>query len=653
MRSRLGIFVGTMALLAGVSVVVAPQAGAATTLTWTGGGADANWSTAANWNPAQAPQAGDSLVFPSGAARPVNNNDLQADTAIAAITLSGTAYTLGGNAVSLGQLVQSSSTTISDTVSLPLHALASVTQTAGESSALGVTGSIVLSNNGTLALSADRTLNITGLISGTGASVQASGDGRIVLSGANTYTGSTTRQSGTGTLVINGAQGTSAVTINAGGLEGKGTIGALTANANSLVGAGDPVGTLHTGNLNLAQHSLLVVLGTSSGFDNFSQVSVTGTVTLGGDLAIELGYKPAVGDKLVIIANDATDAPQGVLSGLPQDSVFADNHGNFFKISYKGGDGNDVELTALAPPAVSILTAPGSGGGPNIKSFGGHQLSFLAGAGNGGATVAAGNVAGGALDKIVVGSGAGVPSRVTVYNPDGSATATNFSPFGDGFTGGVNVGVADINGDGVDEIVVGAGPGGGPNVKVFDGNGTLLSSFFAYDPGFHGGVKVAGADVTADGDDEIVVGPGPGGGPNVKALSADGKTQWLSFFAYDPGFRGGVNVAGADVDGDGRSEIVTGPGPGGGPHVRVFGAGVPLGGGFFAFDPGFSGGVSVGAIPDFGHQRDNLLVGAGPGGGPHVKGFLPDGTLLASFFAYDAGFHGGVNVAGAVLDLPK
>jgi hypothetical protein len=345
------------------------------------------------------------------------------------------------------------------------------------------------------------------------------------------------------------------VTITGAVLGGTGTIGSLTASGigngdPGVVAPGNPVGTLHSGNASIGQGSVLDVQGTGAQFGNFSQLAVTGTVSLGGDLDLELGYKPAAGQKLVIISNDGTDQVQGVLSGLTDGLVFADQSGNYFKISYKGGDGNDVELTVLGPPPVSVLTAPGSGGGPNVKSFGGRSLSFFAGQpGTGGASVAAGNVIGGDLDDIVVGSGAGVPSRVIVYRADGTPSGVNFSPYGDAFTGGVNVGVADIDGDGVDEIVTGAGAGGGPNVRVFAGDGEPLTSFFAYDAAFHGGVTVAGADVTADGVDEIVTGPGPGGGPNVKALSADGRTQWLTFTAYSDAFHGGVNVAGADVDG--------------------------------------------------------------------------------------------------------
>ena len=73
---------------------------------------------------------------------------------------------------------------------------------------------------------------------------------------------------------------------------------------------------------------------------------------------------------------------------------------------------------------------------------------------------------------------------------------------------------------------------------------------------------------------------------------------------------------------------------------------------FFAYDSGFRGGVNVGSLPDFLHGHDTIAVGAGPGGGPDVRTFTPTGGLLSAFFAYDQGFHGGVKVAGAVLNQP-
>src|SRR5262249_39237627 len=73
--------------------------------------------------------------------------------------------------------------------------------------------------------------------------------------------------------------------------------------------------------------------------------------------------------------------------------------------------------------------------------------------------------------------------------------------FDPSFHGGVRVAIADMNEDRIPDIIVGAGPGGGPHVKIFDGaTGQLMTnspiaSLMAFDPSFTGGVYVAGGDV--------------------------------------------------------------------------------------------------------------------------------------------------------------
>lgn len=124
-----------------------------------------------------------------------------------------------------------------------------------------------------------------------------------------------------------------------------------------------------------------------------------------------------------------------------------------------------------------------------------------------------------------------------------------------------------MDGDGVDELVTAAGPGGGPHVQVFltkGGGHSVLSSFYAYDEAFHGGVFLARADVDGDELDELLVGAGQGGGPHIKVLVVDGNNveAVASFYAYDANFPGGVSAAGGDVDGDGDDDVVTTPGPG-------------------------------------------------------------------------------------------
>jgi hypothetical protein len=147
-------------------------------------------------------------------------------------------------------------------------------------------------------------------------------------------------------------------------------------------------------------------------------------------------------------------------------------------------------------------------------------------------------------------------------------------------------------------------------VRLFRVDGAGVASpigpgFMAYDPAFAGGVQATLAEVT--GEVYIVTGPGPGGGPHVRLFKVTDPVAGTvvpvgpGFLAYTPSFAGGVRVA-ATTDGAGTLLIVTGPGPGGGPHVRVFqvtdlttGAVAPLGPGLMAYDPSFASGVTVGA----------------------------------------------------------
>src|SRR5262249_8761826 len=161
----------------------------------------------------------------------------------------------------------------------------------------------------------------------------------------------------------------------------------------------------------------------------------------------------------------------------------------------------------------------------------------------------------------------------------------------------------------------------GPHVKVFDGQTAReLRSFFAYDPKFAGGVYVASGDVNGDGRADIITGAGPGGGPHVKVFDGATGAELASLFAYAPSFAGGVTVAAGDVRGHGRADIITGAGPGCGPHVKVFDATTFAEvTSFFAYAPSFSGGVFVAAGDVTGDGRADVITGAGPGGGPQVK----------------------------------
>jgi len=246
--------------------------------------------------------------------------------------------------------------------------------------------------------------------------------------------------------------------------------------------------------------------------------------------------------------------------------------------------------------------------------------------------------------SIVTGpTGAGLVSQVT----DTGLEIRSFNPY-PGFTGGVRVATGDVNGDSIPDVITGAGAGGGPHVKVFDGRtGVELTSFFAFEPGFLGGIYVAAGDINGDGRDDVIVGAGDGA-TNVRAFSGVDNSLLSSFFAYSPSFTGGVRVAAGDVNGDGIADIITGAGPGGGPHVKAFSgsSGAALLN-FFASDPGFTGGVHVASGDVNGDGKDDVVVAGS--GSVSVFGSL-DVSLLNTFAPYGSGYSGGVTVAAGDIN---
>jgi hypothetical protein len=101
--------------------------------------------------------------------------------------------------------------------------------------------------------------------------------------------------------------------------------------------------------------------------------------------------------------------------------------------------------------------------------------------------------------------------KVVVVNGKTGQTLFAFNPFGAGYLGGVNVGGGDINNDGRSDIVVGVAKGSAPHVKVYNGlNAGLLASFYAFSTSYLGGVRVSAGDINGDGKGEIVVGTASG-----------------------------------------------------------------------------------------------------------------------------------------------
>ncbi len=323
------------------------------------------------------------------------------------------------------------------------------------------------------------------------------------------------------------------------------------------------------------------------------------------------------------------------------------NKVEFVTTDKAGATATHAETIHVQSP-VNIVAGAGSNGGPQIvvaTKTGKIQGRFFAydKKFRGGVRVASGDVTGDSVDEIITGPGPGSSPLIKIFASSGKLQREFFA-YDKKFRGGVFVATGDLDGDGVDEVVTGPDNGGGPQVKVFSQKGMLLGQFFAYPKKFRGGVFVATGDLDGDGVDEVVTGPGAGTETRVKIFSMQGKLI-RQFSPFGDKFRGGVRVAAGDLQGDGEDELIAGPGPGGGPQVKVFALNGKLLNQFFAYDKKFRGGVYVGAGDTDGDGNESIITGPGESLSPLLRTFSASGKLQTQFHGLAKKFTGGLTVA--------
>jgi hypothetical protein len=309
----------------------------AVTRTWTGA-TSANWSEPTNWSPAGVPSESDSLVLgANGSKNLVMNNDLPAGTRIGPISIPHS-FRLGGNGLVLTGPLTAQDYPAWD---LDLKMDTNVTVPGDEfNGAIDVNGhSVTLSTRRPGAV-----VSVKGLIVGSGnlnllgtpmKIVQPSSFNGTVDVGADCELG--------------GSMPNANFVLDYGQLSGEGTIGSVSGIGGISPGTGSiRYGTLHTKSLAFNGDWVTDVSYSATISD---RVDVTGTVSLRGRLFPVLrGFPvtpPATGQEEVIIANDGSDPVTGIFDDLPEGALISAN-GLTMRISYRGGDGNDVTLTNVA-----------------------------------------------------------------------------------------------------------------------------------------------------------------------------------------------------------------------------------------------------------------------------------------------------------------
>ena len=282
------------------------------------------------------------------------------------------------------------------------------------------------------------------------------------------------------------------------------------------------------------------------------------------------------------------------------------------------------------------------------------------------------------------------PADITIYGDD----AEDWS--------GWAVASGDVNGDGYDDIIIGAffadpsgGECAGETYVIFGSSFTSppytidLNSqsaditIYGDDAADDSGWAVASGDVNADGYDDLLIGApeaerhgmidvidvgetyvilgggpitvahGKGGGSWVAVWDTITSTKIFNRIVFGAGnTQGEVHVARSDVDGDEQEELICGHGYGGSSWVSVY----KLNGTRIFNQRVFGGGntngeVHVGAGDVDGDGIDEVICGHGRGGSSWVNVYRLDGTLILTKKVFGSGnTQGEVHVAGGDVD---
>jgi len=250
-------------------------------------------------------------------------------------------------------------------------------------------------------------------------------------------------------------------------------------------------------------------------------------------------------------------------------------------------------------------------------------------------------------EDLVIAPASGHSPKVQIISQTG-VVRQEFLAYNENFTGGVNLTTADIDDDGINEIITAAGQGGGPHIRVFNRQGELLKQFFAYESSFTGGVNVVATDIDGDGAVEIMTAPQSGYQSLVKIFNLDGELK-KSQTVFESNYSGGVNLAISDFNADGQLEIVVSQNSISS-GVKIYSKDFDQLLSFEAYPENSVSGVKVKAFNLYGDNRSEFIVVPVKGYKPQLQVFSPAGNLENQWLTFTEDKTQGLNLTAGDIN---